>query len=258
MPPLEVALEIRPDSRLHVVDVRERARANFGDVLDRYHHCLYSSPHTTAGYLPQSLGARLAAHPERLDNYLSLFRTVFPPDAGYSHDKLELRRDLPEAQRLVEPTNADSHLTFMGSGLRACVSYLTRRPGPVYFIDLDGVQRAGAPRRRLTTLVGYDRETEVARKTIAVPVSTHPIEAVNLKEPRFGLFAEVADLIGRYDVKKGRVRLQLSRSEDHASLTVNEYETLLMQHDLADVLRDPLRFAAEKARHAWNNRKSVV
>jgi CBS-domain-containing membrane protein len=40
-------------------------------------------------------------------------------------------------------------------------------------------------------------------------------------------------------------------------LTVNEYETLLMQHDLADVLRNPLRFAAEKARHAWNDPRAV-
>jgi hypothetical protein len=34
---------------------------------------------------------------------------------------------------------------------------------------------------------------------------------------------------------------------------VNEYETLLMRHDLADVLHNPLRFAAEKARHAWDD-----
>ena len=30
--------------------------------------------------------------------------------------------------------------------------------------------------------------------------------------------------------------------DDQAGLTVNEYETLLMKHDLVDVLRDPLRF----------------
>jgi CBS-domain-containing membrane protein len=30
-----------------------------------------------------------------------------------------------------------------------------------------------------------------------------------------------------------------------------------MQHDLAEVLRNPLRFAAEKARHAWNDPMAV-
>ena len=253
MSPFELALEIRPESRVHVVDVRARARTRVGDSLDGYSHCFYASPHTTAGYLPQSLGARLAANPQRLAHYLDLFRAVFPPDAGYSHDKLELRKDLAPSQRLVEPTNADSHLTFMGSGLHACVSYLTRRPGPVYFIDLDGVQAEGNPRRRVTTLVGYNTEVEVARETIVVPVSSHPIEAVNLKDRRFGLFEQAAELIARHGVQKGRVRLQLAGSEQHASLTVNEYETLLMQRDLAEVLRDPLRFAAEKARHAWND-----
>jgi thiamine phosphate synthase YjbQ (UPF0047 family) len=253
MSPLELVLEIRPESRIHVVDVRERARAVHGDALEGFDHCLYNSPHTTAGYLPQSLGVRLAANPQRVRPYLDLFQAMFPPDAGYSHDKLDLRSDLAPSQRLVEPTNADSHLTFMGSGLHACVSYPTRRPGPVYFIDLDGVQAAGKPRRRATTLVGYNREVEVARRTIEVPVSSHPIEAINLKDPRLGLFAQVAELITRHGVQKGRVRLQLGRAEQHASLTVNEYETLLMQHDLAEVLRDPLRFAKEKARHAWND-----
>ena len=257
MSPLELALEIRPESRLHVVDVRERARARVGTALDGYSRCFYASPHTTAGYLPQSLGDRLAAHPERLAHYLDLFRAVFPPGAGYSHDKLELRSDLAPSQRLVEPTNADSHLTFMGSGLHACVSYLTRRPGPVYFIDLDGVQSEGNPRRRVTTLVGYNTEVELARETIDVPVSAHPIEAVNLKDPQLGLFDQVRDLISRYGVQKGRIRLQLAGPEQHASLTVNEYETLLMQHDLAEVLRDPLRFAKEKARHAWNDPLAV-
>ena len=35
------------------------------------------------------------------------------------------------------------------------------------------------------------------------------------------------------------MRLALGPDERHAGLTVNEYETLLMQHDLAEVLREP-------------------
>ena len=116
---------------------------------------------------------------------------------------------------------------------------------------------AGTPRRRLTTLVGYDHEAVVGRTTLHVPVSSHPINAVNLKDPRLGLYDQIADLIAKYELTKGRVRLELGSGEHYASLTVNEYETLLMQHDLAEVLSNPLRFAAEKARHAWNDPRAV-
>src|SRR5262245_33722286 len=113
MPPLELTLELRPPARFHITDVRDHAARMFGSVLEGYSHWLCSSPHTTAGYLPQNLAERLAAHPQRLASYLDLFRVVFPSGAGYSHDKLELRTDLEPSQRLVEPTNADSHLAFM-------------------------------------------------------------------------------------------------------------------------------------------------
>jgi SHS2 domain-containing protein len=90
-----------------------------------------------------------------------------------------------------------------------------------------------------------------------VPVSAHPIEAVNLKDPRLGLYDQLDRFIDQHDVTKGRVRLELAPGENFASLTVNEYETLLMRHDLAEVLRNPIRFAAEKARHAWDDPLSV-
>jgi len=47
--------------------------------------------------------------------------------------------------------------------------------------------------------------------------------------------------------------LSLASGERHAGLTVNEYETLLMRHDLSEVLRDPMRFMAEKAGHMLGN-----
>jgi hypothetical protein len=40
-------------------------------------------------------------------------------------------------------------------------------------------------------------------------------------------------------------------------MTINEYETLLMRHDLADVLRDPLRFMVEQGRHVLSNPRAV-
>jgi thiamine phosphate synthase YjbQ (UPF0047 family) len=256
VPPLELALEIRPRARLDVIDIRARAAEAFGAALSTYARCLYVSRHTTAGFLPQSLAARLAARPQAIGPYLDVFRTVFPEGAGYLHDQLHLRQELAPAERAVEPANADSHLAFMGGGLRSCVSCASRRPGAVYFIDLDGTHQ-GQSRRRVTTLIGYDHEEEVASTTFDVPVSSHPIDAVNLRDGRLGLYDQIVDFIGKHGVEKGRVRFELAAGEQHASLTVNEYETLLMQHDMAEVLHNPLRFAAEKARHAWNDPLAV-
>lgn len=256
MAPFEAAIDIQPRARVDVVDARALAAQAHGDAFEGYARCLYVSPHTTAGYFPQSLAARLTERREGLEPYLGLFRTVFPEGAGYQHDNLDLRTELPPEQRRVEPTNGDSHLAFMAAGLNTCVSYRVQGTSPVYFVDLDGTN-AGTPRRRVTRLVGYDHEVEVARATIQVPVSRHPVEAVNLKDPRFGLSERLGDLIREHGIAKGRVRLALARTERNASLTINEYETLLMQHDLAEVLRNPLKFAAEKARHAWNDPRAV-
>ncbi|MEO7192930.1 MAG: hypothetical protein ABI051_17935 [Vicinamibacterales bacterium] len=254
--PVELTLEITPRARVDVMDVRSRAAELHGDALEAFPRCLYSSPHTTAGYLPQSLATRLAGGSQGVGRYVDLFRTAFPEGAGYRHDQLDERDDLGPEQREIEPTNGDSHLAFIASGLNPCVSYSTSRPGPVYFIDLDGMYE-GTPRRRQTTLVGYSTEAEVARTTLEVPVSSHPINAVNLKQPALGLYDQLAEFIDRHEVVKGRVRLELASGEQYASLTVNEYETLLMQHDLAEVLRNPLRFAAAKARHAWNDPRAL-
>jgi len=58
-------------------------------------------------------------------------------------------------------------------------------------------------------------------------------------------------------VTKGRLRIDLAPGERQAGLTVNEYETLLMRHDLREVLRDPLRFMAEKGRHALKDPRAI-
>jgi thiamine phosphate synthase YjbQ (UPF0047 family) len=247
---------VNPRARVDVIDVRAQATEVHGAALESYSRCLYVSAHTTAGYLPQPLAARLTARADGLTSYLELFRSMFPEGAGYAHDKLEQRHELCSEQRAVEPANADSHLAFIASGLQSCVIYNTNRPGPVFFVDLDGTNN-GTPRRRATTLVGFNREEEVARGSLSVPVSGHPVDAVNLKDPRLGLYDQIGEFIDRHGVTKGRVRLELASPEQYASLTVNEYETWLMHHDLAEVLRNPLRFAAERARHAWNDPRAI-
>jgi hypothetical protein len=252
----EATMEVVPRGRVDAIDVRAQAVARYDGAFDRYPRCLYYSPHTTAGYLPQSLSARLRAEWHGVGLYVDLLRAVFPEGAGYQHDDLGQRHELTPVQRLTEPLNGDSHLAFIGGGLHACVSYRTDRPGPVHFIDLDGVA-GGTPRRRSTRLIGYDREIELARVSLPLPVSPHPVDALNLKEPEFAVYDQIAALIDRYGLASGRVRIALGAGEQGASLTVNEYETLLMRHDLAEVLRNPMRFAAEKARHVWENPGAV-
>jgi hypothetical protein len=126
----------------------------------------------------------------------------------------------------------------------------------VFFVDLDGVND-GRPRKRRTRLIGFTAERQIATTTIQVPVSSHPIDSINLKDPALGVYAEMEDFVRRSGVERGRLRVALSAAERHSGLTVNEYETLLMRHDLAEVLGNPLRFVAEKYRHALANPRAV-
>lgn len=254
--PAELELVLRPRSRYDAIDVVERIRAERGDLLSRYRRAVYCSYHTTAGYLEQGLSTRLENRRERIDPFIAAFRKLFPPGADYRHDRLELRGELSDDERRVEPRNADSHLAFIGSGLRNCVTYLNRPGEPVYFMDLDGVN-GGLSRTRHTRVVAYQEARRVERVRCDVPVSRHPIDSVNLADPRVGVLEQANALVARHGVCKGRVDVALDAAERDAGVTVNEYETLLMQHDLAEVLRNPLRFAAERARHAWNDPLAV-
>src|SRR4030095_10158718 len=92
---------------------------------------------------------------------------------------------------------------------------------------------------------------------LAIPVSGHAVDSVNLKNPQFGIYQQCAELVAQHGVTKGRIRITLAPGERHAGLTVNEYETLLMRHDLSEVLRDPLRFMGEKAGHILGNPRAI-
>jgi hypothetical protein len=78
-----------------------------------------------------------------------------------------------------------------------------------------------------------------------------------LKDPRLGVSDQISDFVTRSGIGKGRLRVVLDPSERHSALTVNEYETLLMKHDLAEVLRNPLRFVAEQYRSVLANPRAV-
>ncbi|HWV94279.1 MAG TPA: hypothetical protein VNZ24_08165, partial [Vicinamibacterales bacterium] len=247
--PLDLTLELAPKARFDVVDLRSHFSAEH-QALGPYPHCLYWSFHTTAGFLDRSLAARLSA--ERIPGYVDAFRALFPEGAGYAHDSLEHRGDLDAAQRAIEPRNADSHLAFIAGGLLTSVMHPNRAGEEVYWIDLDGMNH-GKPRRRLTRLIAFHRERVVRNTRIEVPVSAHPIDSINLKDPRLGIYAQLTQFVKDAGMSTGRLRIALDPVERHSALTVNEYETLLMRHDLAEVLRNPLRFVAEKSRHALAN-----
>jgi hypothetical protein len=246
--PTEIRLTLSPSRRFEAIDVNERIAAEQGDLLRRYRKTLYCSLHTTAGYLDQSLAGRMHHHHGRLAQFFDAWHALFPPDAEYRHDQMELRSALSDQQKEVEPKNADSHLTFIGSGMRNCVTYRNQPPAPVYFIDLDGTNGAQSRERR-TTVVAYDEERVVARETFEVPLSRHPIESVNLADPKVGLIDRINEIVAASGVGKGRVDLWLGPAERNVGLTVNEYETLLMRHDLVEVLKDPLKYAVQRGRH---------
>jgi thiamine phosphate synthase YjbQ (UPF0047 family) len=251
--PMDVTLELAPRFRFDVLELRKRLPVELHEALAPYPTCLYWSAHTTAGFLDRSLAARLGP---ALTTYFDALRQIFPEGAGYAHDRLEQRRELDAAQRAVEPKNADSHLAFIAGGLRPCVTYPNRSDEPVCFVDLDGVNE-GRPRRRVTRVIGFHREAVVADTRLQVPISRHPIESVNLKDPRLGIYERLAEFVARAGVGWGRLHLALDPGERHAALTVNEYETLLMRHDLAAVLRSPLRFMAAQYRSAMANPRAV-
>ena len=245
--PCEITLTLKPEARFDVIDVAAAIKANCSDIFSHYRKTLYCSLHTTAGYLDQRICARLCHSRSHLEQFFRAFQQMFPPNAGYYHDRLALRTELSEAQRHYESQNADSHLTFMGAGLQNCVTYFNRPGMPVYFIDLDGMYH-NVQRSRQTRVLAYNRASVVHTAHMAIPMSHHAIDSVNLKDPRFGFFDQLDALLHRYDVHKGRVDISLSRQEQHAGLTVNEYENLLMQKDLVEVLKDPLRYMARKGK----------
>ena len=254
--PAELKLTLAPQRRFEAIDVNRRINAEAGDFLNRHQRALYCSFHTTAGYLDQSLSARMHHRQDLLSQFFRAFHVLFPQGGEYHHDRMELRSELSDEQKVVEPRNADSHLTYIGSGMRNCVTYRTRPEAPVYFIELDGLTEA-SQRQRTTKIVAYDEERIVKRVSLRIPVSKHPVDSINLGDPRLGLLDSVNELLMEHGLQYGRVDLVVDPTERNVGLTVNEYETLLMQNDLADVLRDPLRFARIKARNALHDPRSI-
>lgn len=255
--PLEITLHLTPTARFDVIDVAEGIRKTYGDLHGRYGKTICCSFHTTAGYLDQGVCAKFNYSIQNLNQFIGTFQRLFPPNAGYYHDQMEMREELDESQKEREPINGDSHLTFMGAGLKNCVTYVNADKCPVYFIDLDGVYR-GQPRKRRTTILAYNKEQKAYQGSFLLPMgSDYPINSFNLKDPRYGLFNHLNELLQRQGIEKGLIDIRLADAERHAGLTVNEYETLLMRNDLPDAMRDPLRYLIRRGKSLLQNPRSI-
>ena len=244
--PMEINLAIRPNRRFEIVDVAALIREQVGEGLNQYRKAAYCSFHTTAGYLEQAVCARLGYSHRQLAPLIRAVQKIFPHNAGYFHDRLQLREELSESQKEEEPINGDSHLTFISAGLNNCVLYLHHPHEPVYFIELDGIYKHHVRQRR-TMVMAYSGTEMVQRGQVDIPVSEdRAIEAFNLKDPRYGLFSRVAAWCRQHGVEKGYIDIRLAPEEKHVGMTVNEYEALLMRNDLPQALVDPLRFALQR------------
>jgi hypothetical protein len=169
---------------------------------------------------------------------------------------MRMRSELTHEQRLREPPNGDAHLTFIGSGLQNCVTYRHRSDVPVYLLDLDGMYN-GVARTRTSSVVAFTSERKVVELDVEVPVSRRAIDSVNLYDSRLGLRQRIDKLLAEHPMTCGRLDITVPKDEDGAAVTVNEYETLLMRHDLAEVLRDPVRFVARQGRRMLRDPRAV-
>ncbi|WP_420636282.1 hypothetical protein [Candidatus Palauibacter sp.] len=255
-PPFKATLWIKPAFRTDFIDVRAKLAEEFGSEFARYPKALYVSDHTTAGFLDQRLAQRLDHDQAKLQEFIRVFHDIFPPKAGYVHDELDLRTELSDEQRATEPENADSHLTFIGAGLQSAASYDHEKDQPVWFVDLDGVHRGGTRQRR-TTIVGYGEEEVLARAQLTVEVPSRGIDAIDLREQEFGFVDRLQALVEEHGVSFGRLDVSLAPQEAGASLTVNEYEPLLMDSDLRGALLSPLRFMADQGREVLSRPLSL-
>ena len=224
----EIRLELTPKTRFDIIDVTKHIELHHDNFFAEYDKAIYCSYHTTAGYLEQSLCAKLEHNSDSVKNFLHPFQELFPPRANYTHDMMHLRSELTEEQKLVEPLNGDSHLTYISSGLENCVTYQNTPNTPVYFIDLDGVCD-GRARQRKTTVFGYNKEELVGIVPLAIPVSGHRIDSVNLRDPRLGIFEQLEEQVRRHGIERGRIEIVLAPEEEilpEAKITVPTGPTL--------------------------------
>jgi len=97
--PLRIILELIPKARFYITNVSDRIAEQYGSLLQNYHRLIFCSLHTTAGYLAEGFCAKLGYNEGGLRQFIRSFQKIFPQNAGYLHDRLELREELGESQK---------------------------------------------------------------------------------------------------------------------------------------------------------------
>jgi hypothetical protein len=92
---------------------------------------------------------------------------------------------------------------------------------------------------------------------VIVPVSRHAIHSINLNDPEIGLIEQIDEEVRKLGIGKGKAQIAVASAEQSVGITVNEYETLLMRHDLAEVFRNPLRYMREKGRNMLRDPRAI-
>ncbi|TVR63286.1 MAG: hypothetical protein EA422_09725 [Gemmatimonadales bacterium] len=249
--PRAFSIKIRSSRRPEVTDLRAELEAR-EDVpeLSRFARLLCVSYHTTAGFMDPPLRRRLAGEPDRVQRFLDALAGIFPPHAGYHHDRLELRDELSEEQKVREPLNADAHLSFIGGGFTNCAVYRSDSVEPLWFVDFDGAytDSLNEPVRRVrhATVVGYESEEVVDSIELEVDAAREH-RAVRLRQDDACLTRRLTEIVRSHGIRYGRVDLSLASAEKDSGITVNEFEALLMERDLKEILDEPLRYALDES-----------
>ena len=246
MTPTAVPLILTPKRRTEITDVVPLIAARYSDVLVPYSRLLYCSMHTTAGFVDPDMAVKLEHRRESVETVIRSAKRLFPSGAPYWHDRMTLRSELSEEQKMREPHNADSHLVYISMGLGSVVEYDNDPSQPVYFVDLDG-RSDEHQRQRQSVIVGFNARVCVHEHVVEVEMPDKPVASVNLAECVFGTDFDLQPFLARHNVRHGVIVLGLPDDEEHAGLTVNEFEPLLIENDLAGVLDSPLHYMKKEA-----------
>ena len=246
MTPAAFPLELVANQRTEITDVVPLLAARYDGAMGPYQKLLFCSMHTTAGFLDPDMALKLEHRRESVEAVIQSAKRLFPSGAPYWHDRMNLRSELSDEQKLREPHNADSHLVYISMGLGSAVEYDNNPGQPVYFVDLDGMN-AGFQRHRQSVAVGYNTRECVFEHVVEMKMPDKPVVSVNLGESVLGRELDLGLLIKTHQVHHGVVVLGLADDEEHAGLTVNEFEPLLIENDLAGVLDNPLHYMKKEA-----------
>ena len=214
--------------------------------MSQYKRLLFCSLHTTAGFLDPGMAQRVEYCHESVEAVIRSAKKLFPPGAPYWHDLMGLRSELTEEEKLREPHNADSHLVFISMGLRSATAYKNIPGQPTFFVDLDGVYN-GIQRKRKALVIGYNSSECVHEHVVHVPFPDKSVVSVDLGQHIWGDGPSLESMITQHKIRRGTVVLSLEDSEEYAGMTVNEFEPLLIENDLAGVLDNAIHYMKKEA-----------